>query len=192
LDDDGTRFDDVGAVLILALIFVIVVSLSVLGLITFGGTGLLNATNLQGQRSLEFAADGATSAAVQAVRYSYNQFSPSSIEDCLPDGAVLTPSSTGSQTMFINGLYMTVDCAQAPPPLPPNVTRSINFYACVQQGAVAQVPPNCLANNAVVVATVNFDDVSTSGLYACASATVSSTCGTGMTIGNWIVETANN
>src|SRR5579872_4413222 len=67
-----------GAVLLLALIFVIVVTLSIFGLITFGGTGILNAANLQGQRSLEFAADGATTAAIQAVRYSNYQFNTTS------------------------------------------------------------------------------------------------------------------
>lgn len=174
-----------GAVLILTLVFIIIVSLSMLGLITFGGTGILNATNLKGQRSLEFAADGATTAAVQAVRYSYNGFITSSEQDCLPDGAVFSLTSPDTQTLTINGITMTVDCTAAPMPTSsPNVTRAVLFDAC-------QTAP-CSANNSIVIATVYFTDISTSGVNSCSSPTNSSTCGVGMTINSWIVETANN
>ena len=180
-----TRQDDSGAVLILALIFVIIVTISIFGLITFGGTGILNATNLEGQRSLEFAADGAATAAVQAVRYSNLGFNTTSVEDCLPDGAVLNPASPTPQTMTVNGITMTVDCtATQLPASQPNVTRAIAFYAC------QQAP--CLANNSVVEAIVYFDDSSASGLDECSSPTETATCGAGMTIDSWVVETANN
>lgn len=181
--------DESGAVLILALIFVIIVTLSIFGLITFGGTGILNSTNLKGQRSLEFAADGATSAAIQAVRYSNYTFSQTGIEDCLPDGAILNPTSINTQSMTINGIAMWVDCTATPPPFSqPNVSRAVTFYACEQ----TLNPVSCLGSNSILVATVYFNDTSSSGVDDCSPPTETDTCGSGMTITSWVVETANN
>jgi hypothetical protein len=180
----GVDGDEDGAVLILALVFVIIVTLSIFGLITFGGTGILNATNLKGERSLEFAADGATTAAVQAVRYSYNSFNVTTEQDCLPDGPEL--SLPDSATMTINQIAMTVDCTQVPSTvtLPAGVTRAVIFDAC-------QNAP-CSANNSALVATVYFYDTSASGVDDCSSPTNSSTCGTGILIESWVVESSND
>jgi hypothetical protein len=181
--------DESGAILILALVFVLVVTLSIFGLITFGGTGILNATNLQGQRSLEYAADGAASASIQAVRYSdflvVNPDNPQPV-DCLPDGTVFTAPSTTAD-IVINGDAMVVDCITGPPDSAvPQFTRVITFYACLQ----ADAP--CTANNSVVAATVDFEDVSTSGVDQCLNATNTATCGIGEVISSWVVETADN
>jgi hypothetical protein len=187
------RRDESGAVLLLALIFIIVVTLSIFGLITFGGTGILNATNLQGQRSLEFAADGATTAAIQAVRYSNYAFTTTGVEDCLPDGTVLAPTAptgSGTKTMVVNQIPISVDCTAATSS-PPSGTREINFYAC-QQTSSSYATTQCLANNSILVAKVSFDDVSSSGLDACSYPPNSATCGSGMTIEGWVDQTANN
>jgi hypothetical protein len=192
---DRTYKEEDGAVLILALVFVLVVTLSIFGLITFGGTGILNATNLQGQRALEYAADGATSASIQAVRYSYFSFSNPQPVDCLPDGAVLTlPLNASTNTyesttadIAINGDDITVDCiAGLPDSTVPQFTRVVTFYACLQT-----VAP-CTANNSVVAATVDFEDYSPAHVDQCVNATTTATCGTGEVISTWVVETANN
>jgi hypothetical protein len=191
-----TGSDEEGAILILALIFVIIVTLSIFGLITFGGVGILNATNLQGQRSLEYAADGATTASIQSVRYSYYNFSndPQPV-DCLPDGAVLTlppnPTTGISQSttadMPIDGDDMVVDCiAGLPDSSVPQYTRIVTFYACLQ--AVAP----CTANNSIVAATVDFEDTSATGVDQCTGATAVSTCGVGETISSWVVDRADD
>jgi len=175
-----------GAILLLALIFVLIVTIAIFGLVTFGGVGIKNAANLKGQRSLEYAADGATAAAVQAVRYSYFTFNNPQPVDCLPDGAVLTiPSTTASMT--INNDQVTVDCILGPQPTPPvaQFTRVVTFYACPQS-----VAP-CNGNNSVVIATIDFEDVNSSGVGQC-SATNTSTCGIGEVVGNWVVQTANS
>jgi len=171
--------------LILALVFVLIVTLSIFGLITFGGVGILNASSLQGQRSLEYAADGATSASIQAVRYSYFAFNNPQPVDCLPDGAVFTqPSTTAS--MSIDGDNMTVDCITGlPDSSVTQFTRVVTFYACLQTAAP------CTANNSVVAATVDFEDVSPAGVDDCLNATDASTCGIGEVISSWVVQTAN-
>lgn len=194
---DRTTNDEDGAVLILALVFVLVVTLSIFGLITFGGTGILNATNLEGQRALEYAADGATSASIQAVRYSYFSFSKNTPQpvDCLPDGAVLTlplnPSTNTNESttadMAINGDDITVDCIGGlSDSTVPQFTRVVIFYACLQT-----VAP-CTTNNSVVAATVDFEDYSPTHVDQCVSATDTATCGTGEVISSWVVETADN
>jgi hypothetical protein len=62
--------------------------------------------------------------------------------------------------------------------------RTVNFYTCSTSVA------SCSAGTAIVVAKVQFNDVSTAGSYSC-SATTSATCGSGMTIAQWTVQTAN-
>jgi hypothetical protein len=182
-----------GAILILALVFILLISLSVLGLLTFGGNGIKDATSLQGQRSLEYAADGATTAAIQAVRYSYYAFNgppttntnfTNAPGDCLPDGAVLTLPDTASMT--IDGVTMTVTCTGAlyTIPTPQQNTRVITFYACLQG--------SCTSSNAILAATVAFQDLSPGGIYGCYDAPDSTTCGTGVVIQSWTFETANN
>lgn len=189
----GARCDEEGAILILALIFILIVSLSIFGLVTFGGVGIKNTVNLKGQSSLEYAADGATEAAIQAVRYSYQSFSVPAWppEDCLPDGAVLQePGDT--VTMTIDGDDMAVDCVATILPsgsTPRPQDRIIAFYACLQTGAGA--PATCYSSNAVVSATIDFEDVSPAGIHEC-SATNTTTCGLGVAVVSWDVQTANN
>jgi len=187
--------DEDGAILILALIFVIIVTLSILALITFGGVGILSASNLQGQRSMEYAADGATTASIQAVRYSSYSFGNAQPVDCLPDGAVLTLALNPTTNMYqsttaemsINGNDMVVDCISGlPVQSVPQFTRVVTFYACLRANAP------CTANNSIVAATVDFEDVSSAGVNLCTSATVASTCGTGEVISSWVVQTADN
>jgi hypothetical protein len=190
----GAAGDEAGAILILALVFILLISFSVLGLLTFGGTGIKDSASLQGQRSLEYAADGATTAAIQAVRYSYYAFNGTPAPpqnnftnpagDCLPDGAVLTLPDT--QTLTINGVTMTVDCTGSlyTIPVPQQNTRIITFYACQQSV--------CTSANAVLAATVAFQDLSTAGIYDCYDAPDSASCGTAVIIQSWTVETSND
>jgi hypothetical protein len=186
------RNDENGAILILALVFLIIVTLAIFGLITFGGVGILNSTNLKGQNALEYAADGATSAAVQAVRYSDDSFNNPQPLDCLPDGAVLTLSGNQSTTpsMTINGDSIAVDCiaGQFPASTPSQISRIVNFYACSQ----TPTPVVCTANNSVVAASVEFEDESSTTLVDQCNSTTTLTCGTGEVIISWVVETADS
>jgi hypothetical protein len=202
-DPTRTRDHEEGAILILALVFIIIISVSVLGLLTFGGTGLTNTTSLKGQRSLEYAADGAVTAAIQAVRYSSFAFdngtSPSEA-NCLPDGSVLTEPDT-TQYPVVEGdpqgssppiTSLVVDCSGSLNtwPLPAQNTREVTFSACIV------APGPCLPLNSIVTAAVYFQDVlfnsaTRSEEYECSLAN-NTTCGTGVVIKYWDVTTANN
>jgi Tfp pilus assembly protein PilX len=179
--------DDAGAVLILALVFIIVIAVVLLALVTLSGNDLLNTSNLKAQRSLEYAADGATTAAVQAVRNSYLAYNGTvgtSGALCTPQGVVITQ---------LNGDSMIVDCtnqAYNPPtgPNPSAQTRVVNFYTCHGTSVTAGA---CSASNALVQAQVTFDDYAPSGGYSCSPGNTT-TCGTAETIDTWVVESANN
>jgi Tfp pilus assembly protein PilX len=77
-----TRRDERGATLVLALILLLVGSLLVLSLTGLATSSLLNSTNIRSQHRLEYAAEGAVTAAVQATReslYSSSTCAPLSI-----------------------------------------------------------------------------------------------------------------
>jgi hypothetical protein len=165
--------DEAGAVLILALVFLLAIGLAVVSLATMTTNDILNSTNLTSQRSIEYSADGATSMAVQNVRYSGNPYS-SAPANCLPNGSSAT----------LNGVSMSVDCTQQQFDPVSGVTRVINFYAC-RTGT-------CSSTNAILQAQITFDDYSVSNSYLCTPGVSVSTCGTAMTVDSWILETANN
>ena len=169
-----------GAILILALVFVLLIAFSVLGLLTFGGTGITDATSLQGQRALQYAADGAVTASIQSVRYTSNYYAVVNQEpttDCLPNGAT---------SMTLDGDQMTVGCTGTLAlPVPQQNTRVITFYGCL--GSATGTASPCLSSNAIIAATVDFQDISSSGFYDCSDPADSLTCGTGMTMANWVV-----
>ena len=178
-----------GAVLLLALIFVIVMSIALLAIVNFAGDALVNTANLKGQRSLEYAADAATDAAVQTVRYSYFAFNSTTNPsgDCVPDGTVLIMPDSATMPA-VNGETMNVTCSgmiNVDPVThqPQQNTRTVTFFTCEQA--------TCTNNNALVVAVVTFQDYSTAGIDKCTSSPDSATCGTGELIQSWIVKTAN-
>jgi hypothetical protein len=177
-----------GAILILALVFILLISFSVLGLLTFGGTGITDATSLQGQRALQYAADGAVTASIQSVRYSSNYYDVVDQEpttDCLPGAA------NGVTSMTLDGDQVTVGCTGTLAlPVPQQNTRVITFYACL--GSATGTASPCVYSNAIVAATVDFQDISSSGFYDCSDPADSLTCGTGMTIANWVVLNSNS
>lgn len=93
--------DDAGAVLILALVFLVVAALALVGLVMFSGGALVNTSNLKKQRGLEYAADSATEIAIQKVRYSTDAFdNPTGtpvLQNCLGQTSVAF-SATGFPT----------------------------------------------------------------------------------------------
>jgi hypothetical protein len=165
--------DERGAILVLALVFVLAIGLTVVSLANLATNDTVNSTNLANQRSLEYAADGATSMAVQNVRYSGNPYT-SSPASCLPNGS----------SVNFGGTSMWVSCTRQQFNPVSGVTRVINFYACRTA--------TCSSSNAVLQAQVTFDDYSVSNVYACTPGGSIATCGTAMTINRWILETANN
>jgi len=186
------RSDESGAILILAVVFITAIALILLALVSMSGNDLLNTSNLKTQRSLEYAADGATTAAVQAVRNSYLAYNGTVGAVgalCTPDG----PSGASVVMTQVDGDAMIVDCtsqAYNPPssPSPSAQTRVVNFDTCTGTSTTAGA---CTAAKALIQAQVTYDDYAPSGGYSCGPGNTT-TCGTAEIIDSWVVETANN
>jgi hypothetical protein len=166
-----TRAEE-GAVLVLALIFMIVIALVLLSVVTLSGNDLLNTSHLLDQQSLEYRSSGATQVAIQTVRYTNTTFAGG---PCLSSS---TPIQIGQ-----NAPPVYVDCATVPhSQLPSNtgVSREVNFYAC---GTSAS---SCSSTNYTVWATVDFVDGPT-----CATGSIGA-CGTAESVKSWLVHSANN
>jgi len=157
------------SVLILALVFITVTAVLLLALVSLAGNDLLATSNLQTQRSLEYAADGAVDVAVAVVRYTPNAFSTPA--PCTPE-AVNSPSSPA---VSINSVSMVVYCQGSAG----TNGRTVDFVAC--PGTVPTNYGACLPN-AVLQANVSFIDWQTNDTPA---------TGFGMVVNSWVVRTAN-
>lgn len=151
-------------------------SLLVLTLTQLAGTNLLNTSNLQGERNLEYAGDSAVQSAIQAIRYT-NQGgagqTPVSGSPC-PS----YPSASGHVT--INGVDLRVDCVGQTAPSQYKVARQVQLTACFASDPLANPP---CPSDAVVTAQVLFVDLKPDG------STVA--YGYGMNVQSWSVIKAN-
>ena len=110
--------DETGAVLILALVFVVIIAFMLVALVDLTGNDLLNTLNLHKERSVEYAADGSVDSAIEVVRY---QAGEGGLQEPCP-----VTSFTGANSL--NGIDVSVNCV-AIPPLQPG-TRQVQFTAC--------------------------------------------------------------
>jgi hypothetical protein len=190
----AAKRDEDGATLMLALVFLFVIGLVVISLGSTTSNGILNSTNLEGQRSIEYAADGATSIAVQSVRFVPTTYPtpPSTPTNCLPGTDVVTHGGSAASTDIFTSYVV---CNQPTDDELSAISRVVDFYTCVIPGPPPQSPPTCNGTNSVLSAIVTFDDFATSNnVSQCqASPTLeSSTCGSAMTINSWVLNTASH
>jgi hypothetical protein len=203
------RHDEAGLTLLLALVFLVTVSMVLLALLDFTSSDLLNSSNLKSQASLEYAADGATDAAVQWVRYGgrvdndscgeYEQLGDYD-DFCLyvfDDTTGTTPAAPG---MTLSDPTLPALCL---PNGAPSVTMaqggpSIAVY-CLNDGLASSSTsaqrsvifsacpssesPSACTSSPILQAQVEFKDYSIAGAIS---------YGSQMTILSWVVETANN
>jgi hypothetical protein len=154
--------DESGAVLILALVFVIVTGIVGVALASLASTNLMASSTLQAKRGAEFTADAGVDAAIQLVRYSGTSFSQTQ---------GWQPCAAGTLPLTMNTTTVWVACTGGTAVAPAG-GRSVEFRACgVNPGPQA----NC--TSAIdVTAQVVFDDQSDSG---------NSQPGTSVTIVSW-------
>jgi hypothetical protein len=158
-----------GASLIIALVFVLLISLILLAIVTLSGTNILNTANLQNERSLEYSADGEVEAAIQAVRY---LDTASTISYCKSSHSYQIISEEDGSMREINGIPVGVSCGVDPQSVD---GRTVTFkaYRCTSASECV----NGTANANVVEATVLISDVSS--------------VGSSVTVENWIATRAN-
>jgi hypothetical protein len=171
------RADEGGAILVLAVIFMIIVALMLLALLNLSGNDLLNTSNLLSQQSLEYSAGGATNTAIENVRYNPSVYS-SSGQNCL--AGVTSISLTYKLPIFVDCVSVTNPAPPAPQIFLPPITREVIFYACVT-GSCSPGSPND-----VITATVDFVDGPT------CSTSSTGACGSQLSIKSWLVSGAGH
>jgi len=110
-----------GAILVLALIFLLIGSFVVIPLAGLATTNLQATAPFITERQLEYAADGAMDLAIETVRYSATQGYPG--------------GTCGSITTTLNGQTVTVDCTSEAPGTSgaageDDESRYVSFVAC--------------------------------------------------------------
>lgn len=168
------RRSDSGAALILALAFLLGIGAVLVPLVSLAGSNMINTSNLQTQRGIEFSADAIMDGAIQTVRHE----PPTTSCPTFPGGS--TPSLT------VDGTSMEVQCSEAPVSDLDPFGRNVEFDACVAQPA--EIWATCQAN-AVIRAQVSFDDLAPGCTDFSTPACISH--GNQMSVWSWVVRKAN-
>jgi hypothetical protein len=175
-----TARDERGSVLVLALLFLVAISLVLTALASWATNDLNNSTKFSAARSLQFAANSATELALQSIRYtpllaSGQTLNASPANYCWGSG----PTSELAGASSVDGVAVEVWCSTVWAPSSAD-TRVVTFSTCL-----AGVSAGTCALNPVLQSVVAFDDyppgVSTPNNGVCAVY-----CGTGLTIESWL------
>lgn len=171
--------DEAGAILILAIAFLLVVSVIVAALASWTMNNLNNTLQFQHAGSRLYAAEGAMQVALRASRYTYPPYTDGTSYPC--------PGET--PLALVNGLYVQVWCATVKPPVDLSgltTTRIVTLTACQVQSA-SGTGSVCLGNAVLLSALVYLDDNDPASHLNTCSPTVAipSACGYAMTIVSW-------
>ena len=149
-----------GAVLILAMIFMVVVGLVVGALASWSGNDIRNIANFRGARGTVSAAEGAVLAQMSTMRFAYVTTCPG------------TPYP-------LDGVSIVVTCTATVNPAS-SASRVVSFTAS-PQGAATTV---------LISAQVTYDDFSSGfNKNDCLPSIPNpTTCGSGMTVNSWVVR----
>jgi hypothetical protein len=121
-----------GSSLILALVYIISISLIVGALADWAMNDLSNTTHFQNASSSNNAISGATEVAIQSVRYQPYLFSSGPNANMSPNyGNCWNPTSTAASDVTINNSLVAVWCSTLENLKSPN-TRIVTFAACVE------------------------------------------------------------
>jgi hypothetical protein len=160
--------DERGSSLILALVYIIAISLIVGALADWAMNDLTNTTHFQNASSLDNAVSGATEVAIQSVRYYPYLVTSGANENVSGDfGNCWNPTSTSASDVPINSYLVAVWCSTKENLQSPN-TRIVTFVACpvtttsVNATNEPQTKGTC-ALSPTLEAQVTFDDYPSGG-----------------------------
>ena len=192
---DRTRHDETGAVLVLALMFMVVTGLIVTGLTAWSGNDITNIGNLKLARITVYTADSAIQDAISNMRYSYPSspfggFAPSCTSPTPQPFALDDPNDPNPQ--------ITVQCGRITGSPASSQSRKVTLSAYPSsdfcQGGGGSWALCNSSDQPYVQATVAFDDIfsgsnGSSSSNDCTSPTsAQTTCGLGMTVLSWVVK----
>jgi type II secretory pathway pseudopilin PulG len=188
-----------GATLLLALVFILGVSLVIGGVASLATAAFTTTSNLSQERDLEANAESAATLAIDNERYNYdpNPFSSPSVGSLTPD--CMPQAQDGSGPVSYDGL--STYCWGNSYPGSAN-SRIVHFYVC-RTGSAAAVTvagsfpdPGCSPGSDVLLyAAVTYDDLPPNAPPKADDCTVQpppNTCGIAMTVDAWDVRMADN
>jgi hypothetical protein len=169
------RQDEIGATLLLALMFMVSGSLLIAGLMAWSGNDLRNVAAFKQSRTLNYAANSAIETAIANVRYTTNACPPAGLSISVPG-----PSTDPSQTLTIQ-----VWCSPASPQSeqPYAASRDITFAACLNSSVIAGT---CTQANPYLRAEVIYDDYVKGDIANGTPCT--NHCGENETIKSWVFQ----
>jgi IPT/TIG domain-containing protein len=170
--------DESGSVLVLALVYLVAVSLIVGGLTDWAMNDLGNTSGFSSSRSLQTAATSATETAMQSVRYTPLLFATSSTLQTL-NASPPEPCWGTSSGLAINSVSVNVWCSTVWNPTSA-LTRVVTFSTCLSTMTNVQ----CAAQP-LLQAVVTFDDYPP-GIQTPTSGECVVFCGTSLTVESWL------
>ncbi len=173
--------DESGAILILALIYLVVISLTVAALATWSTNDVNNSAHFSNASSLQVSASGMMNVAIQYVRY--NPGLSSSQEEGVASPLVACWGAVSiANIQPIDGNQIAVWCSTTWNPLS-QITRDVMFYAC----PISVTAQSCASGNALLTAEVYYDDYPPPPAVSAPIQVLCTVwCGEGMTIHNWM------
>jgi hypothetical protein len=180
-----------GSVLILALVYIISISLIVGALADWAMNDLNNTNHFQSESSLEYAATSATQVAISSIRYN-PLYSVTASNNPPGLGYCWTPSGAANLSQLTNfdGFNVTVWCSTAENLASAN-TRVVSFYACTSPTTVpatlaaADADGATCAAKPLLYAQVAYDDYLPGATTLAATCAGPSYCGYGATELQW-------
>jgi hypothetical protein len=174
--------DECGAILILALVFMVVTALLITGLTAWVGNDINNIGTLKSARTTLYAADGAIQVATANTRYVY----PATTT---PGFCPNTASQPSTDPFTIDGQGIKVWCAQTVNPTNCPITDCTRIQVLSAYPASQCTSTSCLGNP-YVQSEVIFDDntsSSTTSYDDCTATGARTTCGSTMTMYSYVV-----
>ena len=183
-DECGSDGDERGSILILAMIFIVVVSVTVLTLANWTTSDLNNSTQFTNARSTDYATSSVVNVAINSIRYTPlpaatpTQNTPTALGECW------TPESgTVSQlTTVENSINYTVTawCTTTENLASAN-TRVVDIYACL-----STVTASACEISPLLHVEVTFDDYPAGDApLDTTQCSTTTTCGQSVTINKW-------
>jgi hypothetical protein len=177
----GEAHSEAGAVLILALAYIISVSMVVLALADWATSDLHNTSAFNSATETHLAYSGAMNSAIQAIRYTPDPSATPTANTATPNppGTCWVPSSGSVSQLTIDGYTVDLYCSTVEN-LPLSDTRTVSLYACSSTWTETQ----CLANPELS-AVVDFDDYPGGGGIRLSTQCTPPSCGYGETLVSW-------
>lgn len=167
--------DERGASLLLALIFLTVISVVTVSLLSWIGNGLTDSLDFKSARTTESAANSAAELAMQYVRYNFDKNTINS-----PNPVPCTPNSLPS----LNNRSMATYCRTQW--LSASGSRNVIISVCQGGDSLA------CENQPLLQADIILNDNSLSSKNNCTPGTSGSasttTCGSGLNVENWVID----